>query len=68
MARQVFSLKIHKPTEDTYPSPTTGGPSPYPLPFVGGTSGDGGGAIIFLNPMCSVHLCSSVKERKVLPE
>ena len=28
MARQVFSLKIHKSTEDACPSPTTAGPFP----------------------------------------
>ena len=31
-----------------------------PLPFGGG---EGGGAIIFLNLVCSVHLCSSVRKR-----
>ena len=31
-----------------------------PLPFGGG---EGGGAIIFLNPVCSVLLCSSVRNR-----
>ena len=36
-----------------------------PLPFGGG---EGGGAIIFLNPVCSVLLCFSVRERKVLCE
>ena len=28
-----------------------------------GPAGEGGGAIIFLNPVCSVILCSSVRER-----
>ena len=36
-----------------------------PLPFGGGA---GGGAAIFLPPVCSVHLCSSVRERRVLRE
>ena len=31
-----------------------------PLPFGGGV---GGGAAIFLPPVCSVHLCSSVRNR-----
>ena len=31
-----------------------------PLPFGGG---DGGGAAIFLAPVCSVHLCFSVRNR-----
>ena len=33
-----------------------------PLPFGGG---EGGGAIIFLNLVCSVHLCSSVRKRTI---
>ena len=32
MARQVFSLKIHKSTEDACPSPTTGSPFPVSSP------------------------------------
>ena len=36
-----------------------------PLPFGGG---EGGGAAIFLAFVCSVHLCSSVRERRVLRE
>ena len=28
-----------------------------------GPAGEGGGATIFLNPVCSVHLCSSVRDR-----
>ena len=28
-----------------------------------GPAGEGGGTIIFLNPVCSVILCSSVRER-----
>ena len=38
-----------------------------PLPFGEGTgegpAGDGGGAAILLTPVCSVHLCSSVRNR-----
>ena len=34
-----------------------------PLPFGGG---DGGGAAIFLPPVCSVHLCKSVRKRTFL--
>ena len=33
-----------------------------PLPFGGG---EGGGAIIFLNLVCSVLLCSSVRKRTI---
>ena len=40
-----------------------------PLPFGEGTgegpAGDGGGAIIFLNLVCSVLLCSSVRKRTI---
>ena len=33
-----------------------------------GPAGDGGGATIFLNPVCSVHLCKSVREKIILCE
>ena len=33
-----------------------------------GPAGDGGEATIFLNPVCSVHLCKSVREEIVLCE
>ena len=32
-----------------------------------GPAGEGGGAIIFLNPVCSVLLCSSVRNRTLPP-
>ena len=33
-----------------------------------GPAGDGVGAAIFLNPVCSVHLCKSVREKIVFCE
>ena len=36
-------------------------------PFPSG-EGKGEGPLLALNPVCSVHLCSSVREKEVFPE